>query len=246
MLPLDECEKYLDHHKGGALQLSGGKDSMAMLFHLRPLWGKLTVYWSNPGNPPKESVELMGRVRALVPNFVEITSDVLTDIAHNGFPSDIVPVTLTRFAELGSGIRPPYYIRPTMNCCYMNMYKPLHDRMILDAHTLIIRGEKEADTERNHMLTDGMVVEGIQYLFPIYDETSESVMAYLKEHAPDFIHPAYSYGSHGGPECDGCTGWLDENLGEYMKNSNPESYALRQKILATVADHSIAIVKLMG
>lgn len=72
--PTDDSaiESALNRHKKVAVEVSGGRDSLACLYLLRPYWNRFWVYWLNSGDSFPEVVQLMERVRARVPHFVEI------------------------------------------------------------------------------------------------------------------------------------------------------------------------------
>ena len=59
-------------HDRVALQISGGKDSLAVLHAMQPWWDRLCVFWTNPGNPFPETVALMEKIKAEVPFFGEV------------------------------------------------------------------------------------------------------------------------------------------------------------------------------
>lgn len=246
MKPLEDCRAKIFEHERVALHFSGGKDSMATLFHLRPLWDHITVYWANPGDPLPETVELMAKVKALVPHFVELTSNVLEWKGRHGIPSDIVVESLTPIGATTSGKEVPFFVVPTTWCCGANVWKPMQDRMVAEGVTLIIRGEKSADERRNYILHDGFVDDnGVEYLFPIYDENDETIMSYLEATCPEFIHGVYSTGAGGLLDCLTCTGWWEEYQGTYIEDKHPEIAKQVRAVKGYIAKETIALLNLI-
>lgn len=217
MIPLELCAEAIGRHKKVALMWSGGKDSTAALFYLQPFWDKLTVYWLGTGDTPLETFPLVKKVQDMVPSFATVVTDVFAFIDKFGFPTKHVPERLTAFGELLYGPA-PFYAVPRMQCCFHNIMQPTYERVIGDGCTLIIRGQKEADKLKNTVLNSGSILDGIEFLFPCDDETDESVLAYLEEVAPDFIHEAYKLGDKALTDCIHCTGRYgdgDNLIGKY-------------------------------
>ena len=74
----------------------------------------------------------------------------------------------------------------------MNIMVPLHNRVVTDGNTTIIRGQKTCDKHKSP-LRDGDVVDGLTFEFPIEDWTDEQVMQYLIREGcadPPYLIPA--------------------------------------------------------
>jgi len=192
-----------------ALELSGGKDSVACLYLLRDRLDDITVYWLNTGDNYPETIKVIDACKKIIPHFVEVVTNVGSWRRINGVPSDVVPMT-------GEHVHLPIEcheikVVDSFTCCAHNIMVPLHTRVVDDGNTTIIRGQKTCDQHKSP-LRDGDVFDGLTFEFPIEDWTDEQVMQYLiKEGAP--IHPAYITGAHGA-DCMHCTGW--------WKHANPE------------------------
>ena len=70
---------FFSRHIAPILLLSAGKDSAACMWLLQPLWGRIVFVWANPGDPEPLAIEYMKHVRALVPNFVELTGSIVRE-----------------------------------------------------------------------------------------------------------------------------------------------------------------------
>ena len=216
-----------------ALQFSGGKDSLACLYLLRPVWQHIYVVWVNSGAAYPETVEQMAQIRALVPHFIEVNADQPSQIAREGFPSDLVPISFTRF---GQDTRPQNdtRIQPWVTCCRDNLWIPLHKTMLDLGITTIIRGQKTTDY-RTAPLKSGSVIDGIEYLFPIEDWTDQDVMDYLI--AEGVTVPAYYEWSDTSLDCTTCTAYLDERRHELwnMQFVHPEIWKEVEPRLRAIA-----------
>ena len=207
----------LDGFKKLALQFSGGKDSLACLYLLQDRLHEITVYWLNTGDGCPETVDLVQHVRTMVPNFVEITTDVKAWRAKHGMPSDIVPAN-SHYIGSYYGLSGPR-LTNRFDCCAENLMRPLHERMIADGVDCVIRGTKKCDT--------GTVpAEGdtgpYHVVLPIKDWSHQDVFDYLASvDAP--YNPLYDfYKGISAPECFGCTAWWEDGKSAYFKALHPE------------------------
>lgn len=209
----------LDRHQRIALQLSGGKDSVACLYLLREHMDRITVYWLNTGDAAPETRTVIEACKAITPRFIEVNSDVVTWRDTHGWPSDVVPTQCTAGAVLASAQSPLRFVDRYL-CCQHNMMVPLHQRMIDDGITLIIRGQR-IDEAYKSPVRNGDVVDGFEFLFPIEDWTAEQVVDYLgKERAP--IHDIYQFGDSG-MDCLHCTAWWDHRREGFLQDRHPQA-----------------------
>jgi phosphoadenosine phosphosulfate reductase len=217
-----------------AIQFSGGKDSTVMLYRLKHLWDEATVFWVSTGDTPPEVRDFVEAVRAMVPSFVEIASDVISDKAANGFPTDYLSNT-DRIAAAG-GTNNGKKRRTSFDCCFSNIMLPMHEAMKARGVTEIYRGQRNDDANKAP-LQDGQVVDGVTYRFPIKDLTEQQVLAELdllrKQGLPV---PTWYNELNSTPDCLHCTGWLSENRGSWLKKNHPEAYILYSKEIAALVD----------
>ncbi|HXC41315.1 MAG TPA: phosphoadenosine phosphosulfate reductase family protein [Burkholderiales bacterium] len=215
----DAVADVLARHEKVALQFSGGKDSMACLFLLRPWLDRITVYWTNTGDPIPETVEVIEACKAWIPRFEEIRSDAPAWWEQNGHPSDLVPTYSTPLGRVMgfSGLK----VSDRFTCCAANVMIPMFNRMKADRITCIIRGQKLCDMP-TVPLRSGDVSDGFEVFYPIEQWSHEDVLAYLKaEGAP--LHPCYSEGTTG-VDCAHCTAWWDESHIAFIRERHPEAH----------------------
>lgn len=227
-------EDVIRRHERIALQLSGGRDSIACLYLLRPWLDRISVYWVNTGAAFPETVELIGKLRALCPRFVEIDGNQPGVIAQYGLPSDIVPVNSTPIGLLAADSPAPL-IQDRYSCCARTMMLPMQQRMIEDGITLVIRGQKAADRLK-WTTKSGDVQDGVEYLFPIEDWSTQQVMEYLREQGAPI--PRFYELLDGAPDCMTCSAWWEEGAAKYLKRYHYPQYQEVQRRL-DIINHAV-------
>lgn len=219
-----------DRHERIALQLSGGRDSLACLHLLRPYWDRLTVYWCNTGDTFPETRAIMQVVALKVPRFVEIAGRQPEVIAMFGLPSDIVPSSRTPLGVMVSG-QPAQILQDRYSCCALSMMDPTHKRMLADGITLIIRGQKNADSLKSPVRS-GTVIDGIEFLFPIEDWSAQQVNDFLRDQGVSM--PRFYTMLNSSPDCMTCSAWWEEGKAQYLKQYHPDAYAEVQRRLDSI------------
>lgn len=207
------------HEKIG-FQFSGGRDSLAALYVVRPQWERMTVYHTDAGEQFPETVEVVTRVEQIVPHFVRIKGR-LAETEKYGLPTDLLPThcnTVLGLMHSGSKLR----LIDRYECCFNSVMKPMHDRMKADGVTLVIRGQRDADYA-NPPLRSGDVNDGMEAFYPIQGWSDQEVMAYLKSID---VQPArfYDEGLSTSPECMTCSAWWDDKRGAYLAKHHPEQH----------------------
>jgi len=220
----------LSSYERVALQFSGGKDSLACLYLLKPQLDQLTVYWCDTGDSYPETRSIIDAVRSFIPKFVVIRSDVKGWRLENGLPSDLVPAR-SHFLGVAYGMSQTK-ISNRFDCCASNIMLPMHSRMLEDGVDLVIRGTKRSDTGK--LPADGKT-PFYDILLPIRDWTNQQVFEYLeKVGAPK--NPLYEYFTGmSAPECLGCTAWWDDGKSACLKAFHQPEYAVYRENLERIA-----------
>lgn len=217
---LAELQSAFERHDRIAFQFSGGRDSTAALYLLRPLWSRMTVYHLDTGDQFPETRAVVDRVERDVP-IVRVLSDVAKVRAEHGLASDLVPVDNSHIGRMVSGRA--LNIQSRYDCCVRALMAPMHQRMIEDGITLIVRGQRD-DEYAIPPLRSGEVADGFEVLYPIQSWTGDEVSAYLKDDGLP-LAPFYERGARRAPECMGCTAWWDEGRSAYLRDYHPQAYA---------------------
>lgn len=224
-----------------ALSFSAGKDSCAVLIMLRPHWDRLTVYWSNPGAPLPATLALVEKVRAMVPNFVEVQSDVLSDIEQNGWPVDLVPHSMTKMGRESEGTD-GIIVRDRFECCFRNLMDPVYQRIVADGHTMLFRGQRNDEALQNRHIQNGHVdANGITHVLPIAEWTADRVHAFLLDCAPELINPVYEH-TTSSIDCACCTAYWGEGHTQYLLKHEPDAGQNRLQVINEVL-HQTDITK---
>lgn len=231
--------RVLARHDRIALQLSGGRDSIAVLYLLRPWLDRITVYWVNTGAAMPETVELMTHLRKWIPHFVELMGDQPGHIERFGIPSDLVPSSGTPVGRLVSGNIMPA-IQDRYTCCINVMMLPMQKRMLADGITLIIRGQKNAD-KLKASTRSGMREYGAELLFPIENWTSANVMTYL--HLEGAPIPRFYQTLNSAPDCVTCSAYWEEGHAAYLAEHHPHEHAIVQKRLDLIKQASASHIE---
>lgn len=230
----ETAEQTFARHQGRiAFQFSGGKDSTAALLLLKQYWDRFTVYFCNSGDMLPETVHFVEDFARQLPYFQRIEGRVFTVKARFGIPSDVVPWSSTQTAhELNAG--KTVQLQDRVACCYRSIMEPLHQRMQRDGITLIIRGQKTADSLKGPFVS-GEVSDGMEAFYPIQDWTDEDCFSYLRA-AGVAIPRYYTEGLVHSGDCLGCTAWVaEEDRASYLKKNHPERFPQYRKEIMMIA-----------
>lgn len=214
-----------------ALQFSGGKDSLACLYLLRPQLERLTVYWVNTNDTCPETLSVVDQVRPWIPNFVEIRSDSPAWRRLNGAPSDVVPAVNT-FIGNACGMS-KMRLSGRFDCCASNIMLPLHNRMLADGVDAVVRGTKLTDT--GTLPAEGPS-EFYHLILPLRDWSHQQVFSYLREVGAPENRVYDHFRSISAPECMGCTAWWDDGKAEYFRARHPERLPEYKITLSAIRD----------
>ena len=209
-------------HSNVALSLSGGKDSLACLYLMRPYWDRLTVYWCNTGDAFPETIKFMNGIRKMVPNFREISGQQPAVIAADGWPSDVVTYRDTSFGHSvhgDTGVK----MQSRYDCCARSMMLPLYNAMRAEGVTCIIRGKRHDEDDKSGVLSGHVDENGIELQFPIYDWTEQDVLHYLRVIGVE-LPKFYAHGNNS-IDCMHCTAYWQDGHAKYLHAEHPDVYA---------------------
>lgn len=210
----------LAHHQKIALEFSGGKDSMAVLYLLRHHLDRITVYHLNAGDQPQETKDAVDASRTFIPHFVEVKTDSRAWRRIHGDPSDVVGSGNTPLGVAFGFDDMPLVDR--FSCCFANVMGPLHQRILADGNTLLIRGTKRCDMKRLPV-HDGSFDGALELWLPIEHWTNDQVLDYLRA-AGAPVHACYEK-IRDGVECLTCTAWWEHRHLDWLSAAHPEAAA---------------------
>lgn len=202
-----------------AFQFSGGRDSMAALWVMRPYWDRMKVYHLDTGDQFPETRQMVEWVRGHIP-VITIKSDVASYHANVGWPTDVIPVNALPFGRAVSGERVKVVGR--FECCMRNLMQPMHQRMLDDGITLIVRGQRDADyadPPTRSGFTDG----DVELLYPIQSWSTQDVNDYCTRMGLPML-PWYADGVAHGSDCMRCTAWWDDGRMPYVRAHHPDVF----------------------
>lgn len=208
-LERERIAERFTRHERAALHFSGGKDSLACLFLLRPWWDRIIVTWCNTGDAFPETEALVRKVQAAVPHFREVRSYVRPYIELAGWPVDALPVGHTE--HLDSGPRLNRKKRPLMHlyraCCYQNIWVPLANATVEIGASLIFVGSRLSDVDGQPRLRPGTVYLGVEHQMPIWEWSDSDVWAFLEAEAVELPSHFKLAPKTTSLDCMHCTVW---------------------------------------
>lgn len=235
----DPIESAFWRHDRIGFQFSGGRDSVAALYLLRPYWDRMTVYHLDTGDQYPELKAVVEQVRKDVPITV-IHSNSPAYRESVAWPSDVVPVDNSLTGRLISGQEQALVSR--YECCFANLMAPMHGRMLADGVKLIIRGSRDEDYAVPPTRS-GDFKDGIEVLYPVQSWSTADVDDYVAEHGlPNAAY--YAHGAAHGPECMGCTAWMDDNRVNFLERFYPErlkELMEKQAVIRSLVERQLAI-----
>lgn len=216
-----------------ALQFSGGKDSLACLYLLRPYWSRLTVIWANQGDPFPETLELVEAVKPLVKEFHQVNGQSFQD-AETAFPVDLVPV---RSTWLGMQLEPDgqqIRLRSRYDCCWANFWLPMTQAVKALGIDLLVRGQRRSEELRAPVKEGSLDPSGAEVVLPIDDWSVEDVYAYLKEQGVPL--PRFYELMGCSIDCMHCTAYLKDSRGKvaYLRKYHPSAAVEYERRLGLV------------
>lgn len=229
---MDVIAEAFSRHERVGFQFSGGKDSVAALLLLLNFWDRMTIYFCDSGDSLPETLTIVDRIAGLVPRFERITGRVHEVRETWGLPVDLLPWTSAYAAHHHNTGSTPL-MQDRVACCSRSIMAPLHERMIEDGITLIIRGQKDEDRYKG-VFRSGDVVDGVEFLYPVQDWTDEQCFSLMRESG---IEPQrfYAEGLTHSSDCATCTAWCEDDRANYLKAHHPDKFIEYQYNISIIA-----------
>lgn len=191
-----------------AIQFSGGKDSLAVLYLLRGQLRDITVYFGDTGIVYPHMREFVFRTCERLGARLKVVSPPIPITEFHkarGLPSDIVPIEATSEMLVYSKESRPVKIQSVLSCCGAMLWQPLQRAMVDDGIKTIFRGSKASDSHVG--VPDGYIDEGgVIYRSPIWSWSDADVFAYLK--SVDAEMPDHYGDVNNSFDCIFCTAFL--------------------------------------
>ena len=234
-----DFDQLFKRHKRAVLFYSGGKDSLACLLLLQPWWHAIDVVWVDTANQFPEVYDHMEKVRGMVPHFTVLKSDTLAYARENGFPVDVVPTRYTAMGQFIYGYK-PLRLCSRFDCCAANIWKPMEDYMRLVKPTCVIRGDRSSER-----VMAPEKAEGIEFVFPIADWTTEQVQTYIQKAPFGLYQERHELPEGSSLDCMTCMAYNVEHdcRMEYLKKHHP---ALFESAEAFFKDYKNAVKEEMA
>mgnify|MGYP000647980228 CR=1 FL=1 len=159
------------------IQFSGGRDSLALAYHMRALTPFVDVVMVDTGDMPLYAYENKALVKSLGFNVHVVQTHPSDWRVENGQPD-------------GSN---------WTVCCYRNIWLPMSEFIEANGYRQVIRGTRRCDPHF-HGVMPGDIVDGVLYTFPLWDWTDKQVNDYLGPLLPE----AYRNDVNGMPDCLTC------------------------------------------
>ena len=207
----------LSASKRAVVQVSGGRDSRAMLELVAPYLRETDfVVMLLTGDSPSDTLAFASELEKRFDNVVVLQSDSVSDRRHKGHPSPVVLSDQPVFADVLN-------TRSQFDCCFTNIMLPLHNFTVGLQPDLILRGQRNSDEHKNPIAHLGES-DGIIYAYPIADWTDEQVDLFLADRLPDFYKTCSD-----APDCMSCTGYWGRGYQEWLESEAPDLAAVRKE-----------------
>lgn len=203
--------------KRAVVQVSGGRDSRAMLDLVAPyLRDTDFVVMLLTDDAPIETLAFADELEKRFTNTIIVDSASTVDRDVNGHPSPVVLSDQPIFADV-------LRTRSQFDCCHANIMLPLHSVTVGLEPDLILRGQRLSDEHKNP-IAHLEVSDGITYAYPIADWTDEQVNLYLADRLPDFYKMCSD-----APDCMTCTGYWGRGYQKWLESEAPDLAAVRKE-----------------
>lgn len=165
------------------IQFSGGRDSTAVLYHLKDMLPNVIVLHVDSGSNYSHVSEFVTRtcddlgaeLHIVGP---EISAEEYTE--EHGYPTDILPIWVDGLSPFPDREHIGRTLISSWACCKRNLWEPASHFLTENNIKVVIRGVKKTDphvgAEHGYMGEDGVL-----YLAPIWDWSEADIDNLLKE-----------------------------------------------------------------
>jgi 3'-phosphoadenosine 5'-phosphosulfate sulfotransferase (PAPS reductase)/FAD synthetase len=218
------------------IQFSGGKDSTALLYHLRDKLPGADVMFTDTGAVFPHVIDYVTETcRDLGANLIVVRPPIPVQqhIAEHGLPSDIVPDSSTDLMSLYLKEAPPR-LQSAMSCCGASLFAPMYNAVKEGGYTVVYRGTKLSDERTG--LGETFTVDGVEYRHPLWTWSDEDVRDYLDD--LDVKLPEHYAAVNDSLDCYCCTAHTRTSYAadrlEWIRKNYPDKWPSLSNDLRTV------------
>lgn len=193
---------------------------MACLYLNQHRLHEIDVIWANTGKNYPEALETIAMAREMCRHWHEVKTDRDAQWNKFGLPSDLVPVDWTSYGQIFAGQK-KVRIQNYMQCCFENLVHPTWLKSKELGNKFVIRGQRK---QESHKAPPSGEVDGVTFIHPIEDWTTEEVLSYLKEKMGRL--PEHYKLEHSSMDCFDCSAFAAHSLDRaiYTKEKHPELF----------------------
>lgn len=240
-------EFYSRHDKVGVL-FSGGKESLALLYLLKPYWHKTVFVWVDTESNLPEIVALMDKVKAMVPHFMRVASCQRHFVKCHGHPSDVVPLSLSEVGQFYTGAR-KISVCSRYECCKHNIWDAVEAAVSVSNITGWVKGQRNEDKEvapfERYFKAGG---KDCEMVYPLREWTYAQVLQFLERNGVE-IDERLRLPHSTSLDCWGCTAYWDGHADRdaYMRKHHNEKWKEVRKIENAIVSECFAeLRKIVG
>lgn len=229
------------------IQYSGGKDSTALLYVMRPWLHLARVVFCDTGAILPEIHEFIHETCYQLGARLEVIYPIMAVDQYTeeyGLPSDIVPFESTfSYREIMHG-ETNQLLQSYADCCGQMIWRPLAQYIVDNNIQLVFRGSKKSDTRVG--VPNAHIENGVVYISPLWDWTHDDIFTYLKEQ--NVVLPPHYSEFNDSLDCWLCTGHLNhcgrERI-QYVREYHSDKFSILENRIERVSQEVLRQVKKM-
>src|SRR5579859_4708842 len=162
----------LNPNEKAVLQLSGGKDSTALIYLSQPFLDRITVFFVDTGSIYPHVVDHVHETCRKLGAKLEVIRPYIPVAEYTeqfGLPSDIVPIETMWEMQSTLQRKAPRTLQSYLTCCGKMLFEPMHQAVLESRVKVVLRGSKKADARFG--VPHGHIEHGISYRSPLWDWT---------------------------------------------------------------------------